>query len=256
MRWSPVAKAGGRGVQNSTHAHPMGSDKNENENDGRPPAEGFRAPVLHAGGGAGGGTRHRRVRRRRGGRGLASARARTSGGVVRDDQRGGHDGRRAQDGALAGRGGGGHGERADPPHRVRGPEGPGRARGRLSPPRFCAARAGCCSRATGAASRTSSPDARLIVGRMLAEARAEAAAGGERMHEGQSLEFALLLNANAAAEAEKHVALYVDKGRARTRASRGRRARRGVAQARDGRRAGGQPRGARETAGSARWRRR
>ena len=51
-----------------------------------------------------------------------------------------------------------------------------------------------------------------ISGRMLAEARAEAAAGGERMHEGQSLEFALLLNANAAAEAEKHVALYVDKG--------------------------------------------
>ena len=51
-----------------------------------------------------------------------------------------------------------------------------------------------------------------LSGRMLAEARAEAAAGGERMHEGQSLEFALLLNANAAAEAEKHVATYVDKG--------------------------------------------
>ena len=51
-----------------------------------------------------------------------------------------------------------------------------------------------------------------ISGRMLAEARAEAAAGGERMHEGQSLEFALLLNANAAAEAEKHVPLYLEKG--------------------------------------------
>ena len=55
---------------------------------------------------------------------------------------------------------------------------------------------------------------------MLAEARAEAAAGGERMHEGQSLEFALLLNANAAVEAEKHVALDVDKGLLRVEGAR------------------------------------
>ena len=47
---------------------------------------------------------------------------------------------------------------------------------------------------------------------MLAEARAEAEAGGEPMHEGLSLEFALVLNEKAAAEAEKHVALYVSKG--------------------------------------------
>ena len=51
-----------------------------------------------------------------------------------------------------------------------------------------------------------------VSGRMLAEARAEAEAGGEPMHEGHSLTFALLLNARAAAEAEKHVALYVAKG--------------------------------------------
>jgi succinate dehydrogenase/fumarate reductase flavoprotein subunit len=51
-----------------------------------------------------------------------------------------------------------------------------------------------------------------VSGRMLAEARAEAEAGGEPMHEGLSLEFALVLNEKAAAEAEKHVALYVSKG--------------------------------------------
>ena len=51
-----------------------------------------------------------------------------------------------------------------------------------------------------------------LSGRMLAEARREAEAGGFEVGEGASLDFVLLMNAEAAKEADKHVPLYVNKG--------------------------------------------
>jgi succinate dehydrogenase/fumarate reductase flavoprotein subunit len=51
-----------------------------------------------------------------------------------------------------------------------------------------------------------------LSGRMLAEARREAEAGGFEVGEGASLDFVLLMNAEAAKEADKHVPLYANKG--------------------------------------------
>ena len=51
-----------------------------------------------------------------------------------------------------------------------------------------------------------------VSGRMLAEAKAEAAAGGLEVGEDVSLDFALVLNDAGAREADKHVPLYTQKG--------------------------------------------
>ena len=211
VRWSPVAKAGGRGVQNSTHAHPMGSDKNENENDGRPPAEGFRAPVLHAavapavvlatGGFAGDAAGADSLLRAHAP--LAASFATTNAAGTTGD---GHKmalslGAAAVDMANV---------QIHPTGFV-DPKDPG-ARVKTLAAEILRGAGGLLLTRDGRRFADELGTRDYISGRMLAEARAEAAAGGERMHEGQSLEFALLLNANAAAEAEKHVALYVDKG--------------------------------------------
>ena len=198
VRWSPVAKAGGRGVENSTRASPMGSDKNE-------------GPVLHAavapavvlatGGFAGDAAGADSLLRAHAP--LAASFATTNAAGTTGD---GHKmalslGAAAVDMANV---------QIHPTGFV-DPKDPG-ARVKTLAAEILRGAGGLLLTRDGRRFADELGTRDYISGRMLAEARAEAAAGGERMHEGQSLEFALLLNANAAAEAEKHVALYVDKG--------------------------------------------